>query len=53
LNRTWWEKFKEYFVTVFWFKITGQKIKIWGWLVCHFQVSVSAIPWVCSCFHRF
>lgn len=27
LNRTWWERFKEDFLALIWFKITGQKVK--------------------------
>lgn len=27
LNRTWWERFKEDFLALIWFKLTGQKVK--------------------------
>ncbi|KAK4110528.1 glycosyltransferase family 34 protein [Canariomyces notabilis] len=27
LNRTWWERFKEDFLAMIWFKLTGQKVK--------------------------
>ncbi|KAL2258790.1 hypothetical protein VTK26DRAFT_7755 [Humicola hyalothermophila] len=27
LNRTWWERFKEDFLCLIWFKLTGQKVK--------------------------
>jgi mannan polymerase II complex MNN10 subunit len=27
LNRTWWERFKEDFLALIWFKLTGQRVK--------------------------